>query len=278
MGKGERLHEKTNRMVFALTGILGLVSCSSAGTKPYQDLATTDISSATVLLQPPDKTLQVEEPDRLIALLRDVVIYEEDNSYTEYAGQAVTIQLTMSDGTQTSITEYNPFLIIDGIGYRTEYEPCEELNRYANELLDSGDAVVVLEEPPVLSVVSDETAVTALLGTYSWQRKNTDGTFTDIKADSPHPLDCKELLSPPLETPEATATLRFTENPDRIVSVQCWSDAHWSNPSAGGEDVLCNENTIEAKSGGYIYEVVAQWDTDSGYGGTAHYSFYIAAK
>lgn len=270
--------KKLTAWFFALTGILGLVSCSSAGTKPYQDLATTDISSATVLLQPPDKTLQVEELDRLIALLRDVVIYEEDNSYTEYAGQAVTIQLTMSDGTQTSITEYNPFLIIDGIGYRTEYEPCEELNRYANELLDSGDAVVVLEEPPVLSVVSDETAVTALLGTYSWQRKNTDGTFTDIKADSPHPLDCKELLSPPLETPEATATLRFTENPDRIVSVQCWSDAHWSNPSAGGEDVLCNENTIEAKSGGYIYEVVAQWDTDSGYGGTAHYSFYIAAK
>ena len=220
----------------------------------------------------------MEETDRLIALLQDVVIYEEDNSYTEYAGQAVTIQLTMSDGTQTSITEYNPFLIIDGIGYRTEYEPCEALNRYANELPDSGDAAVVLEEPPVLSVVSDETAVTALLGTYSWQRKNIDGTFTGIEADSPHPLDCKELLSPPLETPEATAMLRFTENPDRIVSVQCWSDDHWSNLSADGEDVILNENTIELKSGGYIYEVVAQWDADSGYGGTAHYSFYATAK
>lgn len=270
--------KKLTAWAFALTGILGLAGCSSAGTKPYQDLTAADISSATVLLQPPDQTLQVEETDRLIALLQDVVIYEEDNSYTEYAGQAVTIQLTMSDGTQTSITEYNPFVIIDGIGYRTEYEPCEALNRYANELLDSGDAVVVLEEPPVLSVVSDETAVTALLGTYSWQRKNADGTFTGIEADSPHPLDCRELLSPPLETPEATAVLRFTENPDTIVSVQCWSDSHWSNPSAGGEDVICDENTIELKSGGCIYEVVAQWDADSGYGGTAHYSFYATAK
>ena len=213
--------KKLTAWVFALTGILGLAGCSIAGTKPYQDLTASEITSATVLLQPPDQTLQVEELDRLVALLRDVVIYEEDDLYTEYEGQAVTVQLTMSDGTQTSITAYNPFLIIDGIGYRTEYEPCETLNRYANELLDSGDAVVVLEQPPTLSVVSDDAAMTALLGTYSWQRKNTDGTFTNIEADSPHPLDCRELLSPPLETPEATAALRFTENPDRIVSVQC---------------------------------------------------------
>ena len=103
--------KKLTAWVFILACILGLVGCSSAGTKPYQNLTATDagtkpyqnltatdISSATVLLQPPDKTLQVEEPDRLIELLQDVVIYEEDDSYTEYAGQAVTIQLTMSDG------------------------------------------------------------------------------------------------------------------------------------------------------------------------------------
>ena len=29
----------------------------------------------------------------------------------------------------------------------------------------------VLEQPPVLTVVSDEISVTALLGPYSWQRK-----------------------------------------------------------------------------------------------------------
>ena len=264
--------------VFALAGVLGLAGCSSAGTRPYQDLTTADITSATVSLQPPDKTLQVEELDRLLELLQDVVLYEGDGSYTQYGGQAVTIQLTLSDGTQTSITAYNPFLIVDGVGYRTEYEPCQALNRYANELLSSGDAVVILEEPPVLSVVSDKTAVTALLGTYSWQRNNRDGTFTDIEADSPHPLDCRELLSPSLETSEATATLRFAEDPDQIVSVQCWSDSHWSNPSAVGEDVTRHENTIELRSGGYIYEVVARWDTDSGYGGTAHYSFYITAE
>ena len=34
---------------------------------------------------------------------------------------------------------------------------------------------------------------------------------------------------------------------------------------------------IALKSGGHIYEVVAQWDTESGFGGTAHYSFYLKA-
>lgn len=129
--------KKMTAWALALACLLGLVGCSGAGAKPYEDLTAADILSAAVLLQPPDKALQVEETDRLIALLQDVVIYEEDNSYTEYAGQAVTIQLTMSDGTRTDITAYNPFLIIDGIGYRTEYAPCEALNSYANELLNS---------------------------------------------------------------------------------------------------------------------------------------------
>ena len=264
--------------VLVVLGMLGLVGCSSTATKPYEDLTATEIASATVLLQPPDKTLQVSDLDKLVSLLQNLVIYEEDNSYTEYGGQAVTIQLTMSDGTQTSITGYNPFLIIDGVGYRTEYEPCEALNRHANEWMEAEDAVVVLEQPPVLTVVSDETAATALLGTYSWQRKNTDGTFIDIMADSPHPLDCRDSLAPPMETSELAAMLEFTETPDKIVSIQCWSDSNWSNPSADGEVVIRNGNTIELKSGGYIYEVAAQWDTDSGYGGTAHYSFYITAE
>lgn len=261
-----------------LAGILGLTGCSGPGTKPYQDLTAAEISFATVHLQPPDRTLQIEDLDRLLALLQDVVVYEEDDSYPEYAGQAVTVQLTMSDGTQTSITAYNPFLIINGVGYRTEYEPCEALNSYANGLLDSEDAVVVLEQPPVLAVVSDETARTALPGTYSWERKHTDGTAVSIEADSPHPLDCRDQLSPPLETAETAATLRFTEEPDRIVSVQCWSDSHWSDPSAdGGEVELCGD-AIELKPGGYIYEVTAQWDAGGGYGGTAHYSFYVTAE
>lgn len=267
--------KKLTAFVFVLTCVLALAGCSAAkGVKPYQALRATDIVSATVHLAPPDKTLQIEDTGELAALLNDVVIYDEDDSYTTYCGQGVTFTLTMADGTQTSVMAYNPFLVIDGVGYKTEYEPCQALNAYANGLLNEGDATVILTEPPALTVISDEMAFGALLGTYSWQSKNTDGTVTSVEADSAHPLDLEALL-PVFETAEKTAVLRFHEDPDCIEDVRCWSDAHWADPAAESEAVQCNGNTITLKPGGYIYEITARWDADSGYGGTAHYAVYI---
>ena len=203
--------------------------------KPFEDLNASDIAWATVQLTPPDKTIQIVETEELAALLRDVAIYEKDNSYRDYCGQAATFSLTMTDGSYTRIMEYNPFLVIDGVGYRTEYEPCEALNQYANELLNDEDSIFISEEPPALTVVSDQTACGALLGAYSWQKNNGDGTVTATEADSAHPLDCRDLL-PLLETTEGTATLRFSWEPD-AVSVRCWSDEHWADASAESEDV-----------------------------------------
>lgn len=244
------------------------------GKKPYKDLDAAQIVSATVNLSPPDKTVQIIEIKELVEYLQDVVIHNKDNSYTAYAGQGVTFTLTMTDGTQTKIMAYNPFLVIDGVGYKTDYEPCEALNNYANKLLNAETANIILEEPPALAFESDSTGMGALLGTYSWQKMNSDGTTTTTKADSAHPLDCKDLLLP-YETTEMTATLNFTENPDRILSVRCWSDEHWGDPAASSEDVIVKGNVIELKPGAYIYEVRAEWDADNGYGGTANYSLYL---
>jgi hypothetical protein len=120
--------------------VLGLASCSeTTGEKKYEKLSETEISYATVHLMPPDQTIQIEDINELVGLLNDVVIYEEDNSYTQYDGQAVTFTLTMVDGSQIEIKAYNPFLVIDGVGYKTEYEPCEALNAYANRLLNSDE-------------------------------------------------------------------------------------------------------------------------------------------
>ena len=202
------------KLILALSAVLclALATCgisSAAGERPFRGLDAEDISCATVTLTPPDRTLRVEDTGRLAELLSGAVIYNRDDSYTEYAGQGVTFALTLSDGTELDVTAYNPFLIIDGTGYRTEYAPCEALNAYANELLNSGGCVDVLTEPPVLTVVSDSTALGALTGTYTWQSPNADGTYTGVASDSAHPLDCRELLSP-LDTPSGTAALRFT--------------------------------------------------------------------
>lgn len=106
-------------------------------------------------------------------------------------------------------------------------------------------------------------------------KTNIDGTAESTIADSPHPLECKDLLSPPFETTETTATLRFTEDPDTILSVQCWSDEHWGEPATNSEEVTIVGNVLTLKLGGYIYEVTAEWNTENGYGGTASYFIYL---
>lgn len=258
-------------LVGCVTGVALLIG---RGQKPYRNLDAFQIIMATVRLTPPDKTIQITEIKELVEYLEDVVIYNKDNSYTEYAGQAVTFTLTMSDGTQTSIMAYNPFLVIDGTGYKTKYEPCQALNSYANGLLNKEDANIILEEPPALAVVSDNISSSALLGSYSWQKMGADGTTTSSEADSAHPLDCKDLL-PRFETTEQAAVLDFTEEPDRLLSARCWSDEDRGVLSADSEEVDIDGNKIMLKPGGYIYEVRAEWDADNGYGGTAQYSFYV---
>ena len=107
------------------------------GRRPFRDLEAANISAASVTLMPPDVTLELDagEIETLAELLRDLRITRPDQSYTEYAGQAVRFTVTFADGTKTEVTDYNPFLIIDGTGWRTAYGPCEALNNFANDLL-----------------------------------------------------------------------------------------------------------------------------------------------
>lgn len=119
--------------------MIGIMVFVFSGQKPYKDLETSDIVSATVHLVPPDKTIQITEIEELVDYLNEVVIYSEDNSYTEYSGQAVIFTLTMADDSQEEIMAYNPFVVINGTGYKTKYEPCEKLNNYANQLLNRAD-------------------------------------------------------------------------------------------------------------------------------------------
>lgn len=116
--------------------IIGIVIVFAfSGRKPYKDLEASNIVSATVHLVPPDKTIQITDIEELVAYLNEVVIYNEDNSYTEYDGQGVIFTLTLTDGSQEEIIAYNLFVVINGTGYKTKYEPCEKLNNYANRLL-----------------------------------------------------------------------------------------------------------------------------------------------
>lgn len=243
--------------------------------KPYKNLDAAQIVSAKVSLTPPGKTLEIENIPELVDYLNDVVIYNRDISCANYDGQGVEFTLTMADGTQTEIGSDGAFFIIDGVRYRPKYEPWESLNYYANQLLNSGTANIILEEPPCLCVTSNGITIDALLGTYSWQKKDIDGTPINVNADSADPSDLKELLASPFKTPEATASLNFAEEPDTISSVRCWSDEQWGDPAAASEAAAISGNILTLKPGGYIYEIVAEWNPENGYGGTASYFIYL---
>ena len=124
-----------------IVAVIGFAAISTkmTGKRPFKHLVETDITSATVNLSPPDKTIVIPEFEELVSYLNDVVIYSKDNSYTEYVGQGVTFNIIMVDGAQIDVMAYNPFLVINGVGYKTKYAPCEALNAYANKLLRDND-------------------------------------------------------------------------------------------------------------------------------------------
>jgi hypothetical protein len=106
---------------------------------PFKDLSAEEISEVSVQLLPPDVTLRLNESEinDLVKILHSVVIYNRDDSYKNYNGQAVSYIISKTDGTTMRITAYNPFLIIEGTGYKTKYEPCEQLNRLGNQIREA---------------------------------------------------------------------------------------------------------------------------------------------
>lgn len=104
--------------------------------KPFKNLSASNIKSVSVELLPPNETYDLSDNEiiELIEILNSVVVYNKDNSYDRYDGQAVIYTITKMDGTTLTVNAYNPFLIIDGVGYKTKYEPCEELNAFGNRI------------------------------------------------------------------------------------------------------------------------------------------------
>ena len=120
----------------AFTLVLLLALTPAVGRRPFRGLEASDIRSASVKLLPPDVTIQLDRDEiaTLASLLREIRVTRRDNSYTEYDGQLVRFTLTLTDGTTREVGAYNPFLIIDGRGWRTTYGPCESLSAFGNRL------------------------------------------------------------------------------------------------------------------------------------------------
>ena len=124
-------------LLLALAAYLIVAFAGPGGERPFADLKPSDVASASVRLLPPDRTLAVEDTQRLVRLLNRVVIDRPDAPESDsLAGQSVIISISLTDGSRREIVACNPYLAIDGGWYQAKYRPCEALNRYANELAE----------------------------------------------------------------------------------------------------------------------------------------------
>lgn len=133
-------------------------------------------------------------------------------------------------------------------------------------------------EPPVLVVHCGENSVKALRGTYSWSYVQ-NGQGVGVAADSVHPLEAKDSMSPLAvvrDDDSAVVHLEFEVVPDS-VSACAWDTALWNKTDVEVQAVdvaVDDEQTLTLLPYDAVYSVTATWDQENGCGGTAYYSFY----
>ena len=151
----------------------------------------------------------------------------------------------------------------------------EQMPTQPHEPGSNGASKPTSEKPPVLRI-QDGTgqSAEAVRGTYSWMYDRGDGIWMGVEADSMHPLQMQEYLTP-FVTAENTIELLF-DVPPQDFTIRCWRDTQWENIDASGEVAELDGYTLKLKDGGYIYEVCASWTGENlAASGTTHYSFYV---
>jgi hypothetical protein len=122
-----------------IIGILVVILFNTFGRKPFAKLSASEIVSAELFIIPPEKNIDLRDEEdiaELTDILNEIVIYREDNSGREYAGQLVQVTIILKNGETHTIGAYNPFLFLNGKCYRTKYEPCQRLNAFGNRILN----------------------------------------------------------------------------------------------------------------------------------------------
>ncbi len=122
-----------------IIGILVVILFNTFGRKPFAKLSASEIVSAELFIIPPEKNIDLRDEEdiaELTDILNEIVIYREDNSGREYAGQLVQVTIILKNGETHTIGAYNPFLFLNGKCYRTKYEPCQKLNAFGNRILN----------------------------------------------------------------------------------------------------------------------------------------------
>ena len=110
------------------------------GRKPFKDLKADEIRSVTIHLWPPNESMELTdaEIEELVGLLQQVEIHHPTWMHHASGGQSNVMTITFQDGSVKEVNQFGSILIIDGMGYRAEYEANEAINQFSNKLFNTG--------------------------------------------------------------------------------------------------------------------------------------------
>ena len=110
------------------------------GRKPFKDLKADEIQSISVHLWPPNESMELTDAEikELVGLLQQVEIHHPTWMHHASGGQSNVMTITFQDGSVKEVNQFGSILIIDGLGYRAEYEPNEAINQFSNKLFNTG--------------------------------------------------------------------------------------------------------------------------------------------
>ncbi|SES05192.1 hypothetical protein [Salisediminibacterium halotolerans] len=122
------------------------------------------------------------------------------------------------------------------------------------------------DEPPELTMETEESRISGSLGTYSW----TSGPIGGEEASGSLPTEAVEILD--METvaasPGETAELEFSDRSSPEISAATWEEHEPVDSLATNEKSV----TLPDETGEHVIEIYADW---SDYNNQAHYTFLI---
>lgn len=122
--------------IFVLFVISASAFLFAVDKKPFEDLQASEVASASVLLLPPNESIEIDNIDTLVGMLNNIELSSRTIGHKVSGGQSCVFTITKTDGNTQEINVFGSYVIIDGVGYKGTYLPCEELNQYANSLLE----------------------------------------------------------------------------------------------------------------------------------------------
>ena len=183
----------------------------------------------------------------------------------------------------------------------------EDVLVYTDEkLVYAGEDITIIQlenvytQPPQCTLITSDGNTLLTMGGYDWayQQPGSDLMTVTIADQVSRPLPLESLTPVHIDWEHAESVYSYVERTGKYaltnqlgfpvklhfevmpdsVTYACWPDAETGRPGTETEEVefFRQEPAFYAKPGGYIYEIVAEWeDRGVGFYGTANYYVYI---